>query len=435
MRLGAIIDRIEYYRHLGPILAAAGQKGWAITCFHHDPVERRGKVYSLPAEHPVPQHLETAITVRPYADQHDLRDGLRTVDAVLGLQGPANYGLEGPPGSVKWFNVQHGVDLFQKGYEHLITADCNFMMSEYWLDFFGAFFANRALPGQEEAACRSLARKCHIVGAPQMDAVHFIDKEDVRERYGLPNDRPIVLYLPSSACAHQRRGPWCRDVFSASGRLQGAYRVLRRSRDAKFLRHAMKGYTHRAMVNAVRGFCDRNGAHLVMKSRRKTPYHDYELAAADQALYDENYFPPSYLELAAVCDLVLGGYSTTVYDTLYTGTPYVLLELPLPECELEGELTMALASGDFLDSDGIALWECDGAIRRLDIDATLNKLPRMDIGDFDFEEDRRKRYLETMLTHTDGKSSERLLAAIEDFTAGRVDAHPPETTLGATDKT
>ena len=158
---------------------------------------------------------------------------------------------------------------------------------------------------------------------PELDAVRRIDPEEVRRRLGLPRDRPIVLYL-SFPLASNPPTFWLRGVFTPSTRLGQAARTLLAGR-TEYWPDVREGLNDRRLVEAVRHFCDRTGAALVVKSRLKDPIPRYTLRRADRALYDLSHYPPTILELLSVASLCVHFYSTTVLEAVYCGVPSLCL--------------------------------------------------------------------------------------------------------------
>ncbi|MBW1713856.1 MAG: hypothetical protein JRJ59_11980, partial [Deltaproteobacteria bacterium] len=130
MKLGVIIDRINYYRYLGPIVEAALGRGWEVICWHFEGgPQQGGKANQRPSANPAPTYLSGRPRIVDFFDFQELSGLTSGVEATVTLLGPLAYGIE--PRS-KWGTIQHGFDSFQSGWEHLLSADLNFIYSDYW---------------------------------------------------------------------------------------------------------------------------------------------------------------------------------------------------------------------------------------------------------------------------------------------------------------
>src|SRR5262249_42436783 len=142
---------------------------------------------------------------------------------------------------------------------------------------------------------QNLAQKAIAVGAPELDALALVDPGEVRRRLGLPPDRPIVLYLPFPLRSNVPT-PWLKNVHRPSSPLpQGVKTLVGGPRE--YWPDVIRGWRDRRLVEALRAFCDENGALLVMKARRKDPVPRYAERLADRVLYDPSHYPPTILEL------------------------------------------------------------------------------------------------------------------------------------------
>jgi len=126
-----------------------------------------------------------------------------------------------------------------------------------------------------------------------------VASSSIRERFGLPLDRPAYVLAPFPFDAHERQG-W---------RLKWVYRYL----------------GDRATVGAIRKAVSARGGFLVVKSRPKTTLPGWTRDAADLVLEDAEAGEPTMLHLLSVAVGAVGYYSTTVLEAAAAGCPWLCL--------------------------------------------------------------------------------------------------------------
>jgi hypothetical protein len=256
-----------------------------------------------------------------------------------------------------------------------------------------------------------LARKAVVVGAPELDVVHRIDPDEVRRRLSLPAGRPIVLYLPFPLHSNVQT-PWLRHAYAPATRIEQAARVLLSGR-RQYWSYVVNGWNDRRLVQALRRFCDRNGAALVMKARRKDALPGYAERLADHAFYDLSHYPPTILELLSVAALCVHFYSTAALEAAYCGVPSLCLA---PREEELGPASFGFGflhhgePGGLYNAPGVAYWR--------PLAAAFAGLEAWTLAEFPLEREARRRYVERFLGWDDGRSATRLL----DLTARAVEA-------------
>ncbi len=395
MRLALLILRKNYYRLLGPVVQEALARGHAVECWHDWSGRRDGhKGSEFPDVAPV--FRAGAPGVRSYHGSTELAERLRLdpPDALISID-PPEPELRA---SVKaaWVWLQYGADvLFQPTRQGVLDADAVALYGPQWR----AMLERRFGP---EPLAAELARKATVVGAPELDVVHQIDRDEVRRRLGLPDDRPIVLYLPFPLHSNVQT-PWLRHVHAPTTRLEQGARVLLSGR-REYWSHAVNGWNDRRLVEAVRRFCDRNGAVLVMKARRKDALPRYAERLADHAFYDLSHYPPTILELLSVAALCVHFYSTTALEAAYCGVPSLCLA---PRQEELGPASFGFGfihngePGGLYNAPGVAYWR--------PLTAAFEGFGQWRLSDFPLDSTERGRYVERFLGFADGRSSARVL--------------------------
>jgi hypothetical protein len=190
-------------------------------------------------------------------------------------------------------------------------------------------------------------------------------------------------------------------------------------RDTRSFGHAIRGWNYINVLKTIRNFCDKNNAFLIMKGREKDRNLIVEKTIADLYLTDTSYYPPTFLELLSVSDLVIGHFSTVVMDAVAAGVPYLLIDLPKPGRHPHSSLI------ERLENEDPSFWRCEGAIWRLDLETLLNDFPNMRFEEFAVDAAARSRYVERIVGTAGGSSSARALDAVSERIAASAGRAPP----------
>jgi hypothetical protein len=404
MRIAFIIHRKNYYRLLGPAVEEAQRRGWRVECWHDWSQPRSGaKGSEFPDSAPTLAH--GAPEVRTFLGFEDLAERFRadSPDVVVTLDPPHPVTRAGS--SARWLRLQYSADILcELTPQGLLDADAVGAYSGHWMDRIEERY-------RASGAVREIRRKMRAVGMPELDVARRIDPDEVRRRLGLPRDRPIVLYLPFPL----RSNPptfWLRGVFTPRTRLGQAARTLL-ARRMEFWPDVREGLNDRRLVEAVRRFCDRIGAALVMKSRLKDPIPRYARRRADHAFYDLSHYPPTILELLSVASLCVHAYSTAVLEAGYCGVPSLCLA---PTDAAMGQPAFASEFVHNLKPGWIYNWP--GVAYGVPLREAYDGFGRWTLGDFQLDADARRDYVERFLGFDDGRSSVRLLDLARELVAG-----------------
>lgn len=398
MKIAVLILRKNYYRLLGPVVEEALARGHVVECCHDWSGSRRsGKASEFPDG--APAFRAGSPRVASHRSTADLAERWRREppEAVVSIDPPAPE-LRAAT-KARWLWLQYAADiLFQQTPAGVLDADAVGLYSPYWQHRIEERFAGAGLGGE-------LDRKASIVGAPELDVVHRIDRDEVRRRLGLPEGRPIVLYLPFPLRSNVPT-PWLRNVHAPRTRLGQGLRTLWAGRGQDWSAVA-RGWNDRHLVRATRAFCDRNGALLVMKARRKDPVPRYAARLADRVFYDLSHHPPTILELLSVASLCIHFYSTAVLEAAYCGVPSLCLA---PREEQLGPASFRFGFIHNGDADG--LYNAPGVAYWRPLGSAFDGLPAWRLDDFPLDAGARRRYVERLVGFDDGRSAGRLLDAL-----------------------
>jgi len=398
MRIAFLIERANFYRLFAPVVDEALRQGWEVECWHDYSQARHGqKGYNFPAVESAPRFVHGAPRLRTYHGSLELRGVLQQngTDAVVSLT-PRSSELGGDAVSspAKWLMLQHALSNFiGYGCEGFRGSDGVGLYSDHWTELGLEYFREKQLIRAGDHVEEEIQKKALAVGFPEMEASKLVDPGGVRRRLGIPLDRPVVILLPYSY------------GFGLSS-FRATHRGQERSRRSQLSGVVRQCWTDLNVVRAVRAFCDRNGAHLIVKARLKRPQPIYTKALADTYMYDESVYPATILEVLSIASLCIGFYSTTVHEAAYLGIPSLSIRPVDPD--VRGDRAVRLT---FMDRSKSS-FDFPGVAAVLEMAEAITDLPRKSLQDFTMDAQARAAYVEKFLGYDDGHSSKRVLDAI-----------------------
>jgi hypothetical protein len=394
MRLAFLINRKNYYRVLGPAVDAALARGWDVECWHDWSQPRRGaKASEFPDVVPAFRHGTPRVRIHMGASDLATQWRADPPDAVIALDPPSTEVRAAAPVRFVW--LQYSTDIVCYPTEQgLLDADAIATYSPYWAQKLEERYSG-ADPG-------NVRQKIVPVGVPELDSVRLADPEEVRRRFGIEPGRPVVLYLPFPLHSNPQTF-WLRHVHAPSSWASRRLRILL-GRRPEYRANLDAGWNDRALVQAMRDFCDREGAVLVMKARAKDPVPSYARQLADRVVYDPSVYPPTILELLSTASLCVHFYSTACFEAVYARVPSLCLAPEAADLGLADLILDMIHNGK---PGGIYNWP--GASYWQPLAEAFAGLRRWRLADFSLSESARREYVEHFLGPDDGGSSERLL--------------------------
>jgi hypothetical protein len=403
-----VVERAPFYRLFAPIIDAALARGWQVECWHDYGQPRDGlKGYQFPDVAGAPRFRHGAPAVRTYRDAAEFQAWLTAsgADAVIGLGGLA------ATASTRGVRVslQSVLDtILRDGARGSLSYDLLAVYSDWWLEWAADHFA--ATGEADRAAYLGEARaRASCVGLPATDAAQGIDPQEVRRRWGIPERQPVVVLFPFPQGVGQARF-WPQKIYAEPSRVRQAVNVLAHRR-FEYLGDIWRGQNDRALVEALRRFCDRNGAFLLVKSRKKTPIPPYLETLADRCLYDDSYYPATVHEALRIASLSVSYYSAAVLESVALGVPHICLPLSFDDYVGDHPARESLARFFTVVEGGP--FQFRGVSTSIEIPSAIDSLPSRGLDEFQIAPDARARYVAKFLTHPAGGGGDRTLAAIE----------------------
>mgnify|MGYP000532481587 CR=1 FL=1 len=273
-------------------------------------------------------------------------------------------------------------------------------------------------PDQEKA----LRENARFSGYVRLDAYNYISPREVCERSGIDTERPVVLFIPD-AYRFNRLLPLTTNtlyshVWCADGLFKRLFGALFMVRTFEAVRKAFDiNFSYTATIHAIREFCDRNGAQLVIVPRRRKewvdrPYTEAEMEAADVFLQSNAEYPQTMMQGIAIANLVICPYrSASVLESVGGGKSFITIDLPDTACSELGISNKKIDDRLRTDWPGVA-W-------LIDAEEFNQHFAAKNLDDFQTDPKIMADYTAKHFGFTDGKNSERLLREIKDFFTGR----------------
>ena len=410
MKLALLIPRDAQYKLLGPVIEAALARGWDVECWHDYSQDRGGlKGYQFPSIDAVPEFRSGTPVIRSYQGHGELKTWLveMRADAVIS-SGFNAFEMPLPTPRPLMVCHQYFIDsLAWGGPDGVLAWDLLALYSRWWLEWSAGLFEAEGLLDPSDSYLREASSRAAFVGLPELDAVSLIDPAEVRARWGIPLSQPVVVLFPFPQGVG-RKMFWPQRICAEPSRLRQAAHLVARRR-FEYWPHVWNGWNDLNVVRALRRFCDRNGAYLLVKSRRKTPVPAYAEALADQCLYDEHYYPATVLEALSVASLSVSYYSNSVFESVSMGVPHLCVTF---SAEDYNGADAHYFSRFYSPAEG-SPFQFRGVSTAWSIPETLERLPARTLGDFAIDPASRARYINKFLTHDAGDGGVRTIDAIE----------------------
>lgn len=440
MKIIFLIEKTNYYRNFTPLIKEGLNRRYDIECWHNYSKPRSGqRWYSFPETKDVPAFDSAKQPkVSVFYGNEDLKDKLKaidTADAVISLHAPDFYF---DPGWIKeiglrWFTLLAFCDILFEPNNHPDAARQNkngifFLYSEYWLlrarDFMRRFHPRRAY------LLEDAYNKYVFTGIPEFDAFKNIDPNKVRKKYGIPEGKSILLYLPFPYSNRSKHSAWemafCGLFTNTAVAQDGSYIhdkmrpfwenlrhragcLCRIAKDPSSWECLLRGLNEPQVFKAARKFCDKNDLYLVAKPRLKFPVSQIVRRESDLVVWDDekNLNPPVLKELLSISKLTVSFFSFSVLSSVFAGVFHLNASLSDKFCDGDP------AGRYWLPEEEPSFFNFKGACESWKVKKIINELNNADPERFKIDPQRRKEYIEKYIGQDDFHSSARFFDALE----------------------
>ena len=313
MKIAFLASRKGYLKVMGSLIQAALDRGHEaiLLC---DPGERK------PGEAVTPADLGhwPAARVLTHRRGEPLLPVLRAAGAtalvgpslhlVLTSMGRAAEMAAARDASVRLYSVDYVLETLTSDPEAYRVIDVTFYATEFERRLHWDLLRERFAA---VARAVSLEARSAVSGSTMLDQLALVDRDAVRRRLGLAAGRPVVLLMSLKMAVPE---PYRRYVWRDGSVLTRAA-VATASGHVGLVPEIWKGNGYRDLVAAVRDFCRRSGAALVVKSREKNRDPRFLRRSADVFVEsDEAVYPYTSIELMAIADLCVHFQSGAVLE-------------------------------------------------------------------------------------------------------------------------
>jgi hypothetical protein len=404
MTIGLLVLRRSYLKVLGSLIQCALDRGHTAIIFWDRSTSKPGETLRESDFAPWP-----AVKLIPYDPEQPDRQFLEyRINAVVSTElflhvnsagREATYHAARQAG-VRFYSVSYIFDTAwndPRAY-HLIERTC--YVSEYQRQLHWRLYAERFA---EVGSRTRLIAGSAITGSPMLDQLALVDREEVRRRYRLPADRPIVLLMSLKMAVPD---PWRRLVWGRGGRVARVLRAFA-SGHADLIPRIRQGGHYRDLARAVRRFCDRESALLVIKSKPKNGDPPFLRRVADRFVFDDQVYPYTSLELLAISTLCLHFESGAVLEAAFAGIPSISIAVP------QSHLAAYPGIDELYGGSPGSLQNYPGVVRRVPEADAIGFLDTASLDRFRIDPAARAAYVQHFLGFDDTRSSHRILDTIE----------------------
>jgi hypothetical protein len=214
-----------------------------------------------------------------------------------------------------------------------------FVFSSYWKNNFIIALKNSKKINSIEVS--KLKQKIHVVGLPELDQINSYNKESIRDKYGLDQNKKIVFFDSLPMVKHVPNF-FYKYYFSVNGSFIS---IVKHIIDALFFDIRQKKWSiwkfpyysfnllfsrklprYKRLFFDLRRYCDENDLLLVSKSRAKHNDPKWVKDNCDLFLIDEKYYPFTLLELMYISSFYIGFNSSSVLEGTFCNLPSELFQ-------------------------------------------------------------------------------------------------------------
>ncbi|MBO34451.1 MAG: hypothetical protein QGF71_01110 [Rhodospirillales bacterium] len=403
------VRRINALRTLAPIIKEViddpGFEAEIILVSGHD--ERGSKAYLSPMPERLPESLRLGSKITVEDDFARLGRLMDQSDAIISVEGRPRMFREQEehvPFKSLWcsvFDSRHSC-LPKCGND---KSDLIFWPSPYYLDY--------AVTGklQTREFLRPLSR---FVGFSRFDPIVSVPREDIFCRFNLDPNKRVLTYIPDIFCLMPLPiyvTDWFRYLWLVDSKVLRMVNSLIRLRSLDAVRQSMRLGYHEMML-AMREFCDRNDAQLVIAPRRrknaltKRLYRKDEERIADTIITEENEFPQTMALLSKVSDMMVCNYrSGCLIDATTTKTPFITVSMP--------EVAFTKSNNEFCNYYDEYHGHFPGRSWVVEAEAFIDSFGQQGFADYALDEELFNRQRRKNIGPMDGLASRRIIRSIK----------------------
>lgn len=325
-----VITRMNWYRFLAPVIERALSNGWHVECWHDvgrfnpnrpEDFPDKDKALSYSSGSPVILEFQDVETIYKWIKE-------RKVDAVCDIAPPTTKLREICKESRNHsvyicLNANADWHVYVDDPSLINAVDIFALNTPYWLDQSLEMMKSRSPIWWNDDLRNLVSAKTTFVGWPQLDQLQMISPDEIRKEYGIPVGKPIVVYfnwVDSHLFGLRQK------MFSSTSLKDRLLSVFRKIDGfPAYLKFCFEPNLEQTM-KAIRRFCDKNDAFLILKHRFRDKPFECECKAADLIISDESYFPHTIFKVLSVASLSLGYFSFAVRESIACKVPFLSID-------------------------------------------------------------------------------------------------------------
>lgn len=303
---------------------------------------------------------------------------------------------------IRWISLQHATEHLVMPKDSLLLPDAVCFYSDYWIQHAIYFF--------EDVNSQALKEKLVATGFPELDLLYQIKPDEIREKYNIPQNLPVVLWLPHDRHPYDL---WESLIFRREWRIRSWVRLFL-SGKTELLKRRSTDPSLSELFRNVRDFCKKNGAFLITKSRVKDCPTAVEKSLPDLFTFDRDPHPPTILELLSIANLCIHFFSAVALEAAGAGVPTLCLTPPDCSDFMNNPDTGWRRTAGDLRAEG-TLWNFPGVNYQWSLEEALDSFRKARLDDFVMEKSKIQDYLKKFVGPVDGRSSERVLNYVKEL--------------------
>ena len=331
MKIGFLVLRNTYLKTMGSLVDACIKGGHTAIIFYDEASSSSSKAYQrvtskklhgLISLGAVPVRLNLTDFAKIVGQTHV--DVLVTHEGSHTLKAQRQQIIDLRKKGIKVVSLCHFFEISAQPLDALTIFDKTYYLSEYAREL---HFRLQSPARQTRKAFQKYCSLFEVTGSPMFDQVVGLDQYNSKKEMGIPYDKQVVLLF---APVLTQATIWRFYVLREANRRKRIAKVIR-DRKWLFLWETFSGPSFIEIVKAIKNFCVKNNAILIVKSRPKQDDPKYLPALADRYFdgIEDAYFPVfSSYKLISAADLCIGVMSMGVVESLAQSKPTINIYLP-----------------------------------------------------------------------------------------------------------
>lgn len=397
MKVAFLITRNIYFRSFGSIIDEFLKRGHQVFCFYDYSQPKKGsKGYQFPDISQTPKFRNGQVVCVDFLGEEDLlnkvlKNNIQVVVSLDFAKWHIDLRTKLKKEGIFWVALQRAFDVGKDIEEYLYFPDKLFVFSNNYLPAVFKYLKEKGKAQQDNFVDfeKALQNKIKAIGLYFIDQEKSISPNQVRQEWGIPQDKKVVAIFPFPFGSSQKKF-WAQKVYGLNNRFLQiilAYLYNRRN----FLKQILAKENDFEICKALRKFCDNNNCFLIVKARKKDPAKRYLAKMADKVLFDEEIYPATTIKCLVVADLFFNFYSTGTFEGVALGKPVVCVAPREQDWEdiQDPRFKAVLEGGNLFDWPGVSYLKT--------IPEIINNLPKKKLIDFPFIESEKEKYLKNFV--------------------------------------